>query len=114
MLFRSLLDEKGGTNHVGNFCFAPIHADTKNNELIYTPSYYFIGHFSKFIKPGAKNISSTVSRSQLISTSFLNPDGKIITVVMNQTDKPVTYFLDVDTMASEIFIPARAIQTLVY
>ena len=43
-----LLDEKGGPNHVGNFCFAPVHADTKTGELIYTPSYYFIGHFSKF------------------------------------------------------------------
>jgi outer membrane receptor protein involved in Fe transport len=32
-------------------CFAPIHANTKTNELIYTPTYYYIGHFSKFIKP---------------------------------------------------------------
>ena len=48
-----LLDENGGPNHVGNFCFAPIHGDTKTDELIYTPTYYYIGHFSKFIKPGA-------------------------------------------------------------
>ncbi|MEJ0080259.1 MAG: hypothetical protein WDM78_04710 [Puia sp.] len=24
-----LLDEQGGPNHVGNFCFAPVHADLK-------------------------------------------------------------------------------------
>ena len=24
-----LLDETGGPNHVGNFCFAPVHADTR-------------------------------------------------------------------------------------
>src|SRR3989344_1536529 len=31
-----LLDEYGGPNHVGNCCFAPVHADTEKNELIYT------------------------------------------------------------------------------
>jgi len=109
-----LLDEKGGPNHVGNFCFSPIHANTQTDELIYTPSYYFIGHFSKFIKPGAKNISTIVSRSQLISTSFINPDGKIVTVVMNQSDKEITYSLLVNSKGSEIEIPAKAIQTLIY
>ena len=47
-----LLDEQGGPNHVGNFCFAPVHADTKTGELIYTNSYHYIGHFSKFVRPG--------------------------------------------------------------
>ena len=49
-----LLDENGGPNHVGNFCFAPVHADTRTGELTYANSYYYIGHFSKFIRPGAK------------------------------------------------------------
>ena len=109
-----LLDEKGGPNHVGNFCFAPIHADTKTGELIYTPSYYFIGHFSKFIGKDAKRISSVSSRSQLISTSFLNLDGKVITIVINLSNKKVTYNLCVGTNATEILILPHAIQTLVY
>ena len=58
-----LLDERGGPNHVQNFCFAPIHADTKSNKLIFTPTYYYIGHFSKFIKPGALRLSTTASRT---------------------------------------------------
>jgi glucosylceramidase len=109
-----LLDEKGGPNHVGNFCFAPIHADTKTGELIYTPSYYFIGHFSKFIGKDAKRISSVTSRSQLLSTSFLNQDGKVITVVMNQSNKKVTYNLCIGTNATEVTILPHAIQTLVF
>lgn len=48
-----LLDQNGGPNHVGNYCFAPVHADTRTGEVIYTPSYWYIGHFSKFIRPGA-------------------------------------------------------------
>ena len=53
-----LIDETGGPNQVSKFCFAPVHADTKTGQLIYTPAYYYIVHFSKFIKPGAKGISS--------------------------------------------------------
>ena len=108
-----LLDEKGGPNHVGNFCFAPIHADTRTGELIYTNSYFYIGHFSKFIKPGAKRIAAAPSRSGLISTAFLNPDGKIVVVVMNKTDKEISYFLWIDGKAAETKSPPRSIQTLV-
>lgn len=109
-----LLDENGGPNHKGNFCFAPIHADLKTGELIYTPSYYYIGHFSKFIRPNAKRISTASSRSNLISTSFVNVDGKIITIVMNHSAKKITYNLVVGSEKSVVEIPAHAIQTLVY
>lgn len=109
-----LLDQNGGPNHVGNFCFAPIHANTVTGELIYTPSYYYIGHFSKFIRPNAKRISSVSSRSQLITTSFVNEDGKVITVVMNQSDKEATYNLCVGSESASVTILPHAIQTLVY
>lgn len=109
-----LLDQNGGPNHVKNFCFAPIHGDLSTGELIYTPSYYFIGHFSKFIQKGAKRISSVASRSQLLTTSFQNPDGKIVTIVMNQSNKKVTYNLCIGTQSTEINILPNAIQTLVY
>ena len=109
-----LLDQFGGPNHVGNFCFAPIHADTTTGELIYTPSYYYIGHFSKFIEPNAKRVSTAVSRSVLLSTSFLNGNGKMVTVVMNSTDNSVTYNLIVANAKTVITIPAHGIQTVVY
>ncbi len=54
-----LLDEQGGPNHVQNYCFAPIHADTKTGQLYYMNAYYYIGHFSKFVRPGAKRIISS-------------------------------------------------------
>ncbi|MDR6966861.1 glucosylceramidase [Flavobacterium arsenatis] len=109
-----LLDQNGGPNHVGNFCFAPIHGNTSTGELIYTPSYYYIGHFSKFIRPEAKRVSTVVSRSQLLSTSFLNTDGQMVTVVMNKSDKKVTYNLFIDMNKTVVEIPAHGIQTLVY
>ncbi|MCG8581240.1 MAG: glycosyl hydrolase [Bacteroidales bacterium] len=109
-----LLDHTGGPNHVGNFCFAPVHADTRTNELIFTPSYYYIGHFSKFIRPGARRISTTTSRSHINSTSFLNTDGSIVTVVMNDTEEAITYKMIIGEQQTVLQIPAHGIQTLVY
>ncbi|MBN1456563.1 MAG: glycoside hydrolase family 30 protein, partial [Sedimentisphaerales bacterium] len=109
-----LLDETGGPNHVSNFCFAPVHADTKKGELIYTPSYYYIGHFSKFIRPNAKRVSTVSSRSHLLSTSFINADGKIVTVVMNKSDQEITYKLYIGAEAVEETILPDSIQTLIY
>ena len=108
-----LLDETGGPNHVGNFCFAPVHADTKTGRLIYTNSYYYIGHFSKFVQPGAKRIASSPSRSALLSTAFLNPDGKISVIVMNKTEKEVPYSLWINGQAAETSSLPHSIQTLV-
>ena len=109
-----LLDEQGGPNHVGNFCFAPIHADTKTGELIYTNSYYYIGHFSKFVRQGARRISASPSRSALLSTAFVNPDGKVSVVVMNRGDKEIKYFLWVAGDAAEVTSLPHSIQTLVF
>ncbi|OGX84351.1 hypothetical protein BEN47_03035 [Hymenobacter lapidarius] len=70
-----LLDETGGPNHVGNFCFAPIITDTRTGKLLYTNAYYYIGHFSTFIRPGARRISSSSNRDVLQTTAFRNPDA---------------------------------------
>ena len=109
-----LLNENGGPNHVQNFCFAPIHANTQSNELIYTPTYYYIGHFSKFIEPHAKRVSTTVSRSTLESTSFRNPEGQTVTVVMNKTDEIIAYKLIVGNVEVPTQIAPHAMQTLLY
>jgi glucosylceramidase len=109
-----LLDETGGPNHVMNLCFAPIHADTRTGELVYTPTYYYIGHFSKFIRPNAKRISTVSSRSHLQTTSFLNVDGTMATVVMNPTDEKISYKLYVGMKAVTEEILPHAMQTLVY
>ncbi|WJJ95704.1 glycoside hydrolase family 30 protein [Algibacter luteus] len=109
-----LLDETGGPNHVGNLCFAPVHADTQTGELIYTPSYYYIGHFSKFINKGALRVSTTSSRSTLESSTFKNKEGEMVTVVMNKTDSPVTFKLIIEDSQVELSIPAHAMQTVIY
>ncbi|MFT3738349.1 MAG: glycoside hydrolase family 30 protein [Breznakibacter sp.] len=109
-----LLDQHGGPNHVGNYCFAPVHGHTQTGQLVFTPVYYYIGHFSKFIRPGAVRVSASTSHSNLMATSFLNTDGKMATVVMNPTSKQIKYKLIVDQSEVEVNILPHAIQTLVY
>ncbi|MFH1119275.1 MAG: glycoside hydrolase family 30 protein [Bacteroidota bacterium] len=109
-----LLDETGGPNHVGNFCFAPLHGDTKTGKLTYTNSYYYIGHFSKFIRPGAKRIIASPSRSQLIATAFLNTDGSVVVVVMNESNQPTEYKLWVNGKTVSVTSLPHSLATLVF
>ena len=107
-----LLDETGGPNHVNNFCFAPVHADTRDNSLHYMNSFYYIGHFSKYIRPGAKRIAVSSSRAQLLSTGFLNTDGSIVVIVMNTSDTEFKYKLYVGGQAAEAKSLPHSIMTL--
>ncbi|HRD56540.1 MAG TPA: glycoside hydrolase family 30 protein [Ferruginibacter sp.] len=108
-----VLDETGGPNHVQNFCFAPVHADTKTGKIIYTNAYYYIGHFSKFIKPGAKRVAATATRSQLLTTAFKNPDGKLVVIVMNQGSINTPYSLWINGKAAQAVAAPHSITTLI-
>ena len=88
--------------------------DTRTGALIYTNSYYYIGHFSKFIRPGAKRILAVPSRSMFLTTGFVNPDGKVVVVVMNPTAKAGDYNLTVGSLSAQISAPPHSIQTVVF
>ena len=109
-----LLDETGGPNHVMNLCFAPIHANTKTGELMFTNEYYYIGHFSKFVRPGAKRIACSSSRSALSATAFVNTDGKVAVIVMNKGEEKVNYNLWIEGKALAIESLPHSMQTLVF
>jgi len=106
-----LLDETGGPNHVKNFCYAPVIADTKTGKVYYMASFYYLGHFSKFVRPGAKRIVATTSTDNLLTTAFANPDGSIAVVVMNKSDKSLAFNLCLDRKAARLTSPAHSIIT---
>jgi glucosylceramidase len=107
-----LLDSRGGPNHVGNYCFALLHA-SDDGKLIFTPSYAYMGHFTRYIRPQARRVSAATSRSTLAATAFRNADGSLAVVVMNSTDQAQRYRLIVDGAEVAVDIPAHAIQTAV-
>lgn len=107
-----VLDETGGPNHVGNYCSAPIIIDTITCEILYQSSYYYIGHFSRYIRPGAKRIACYSTSESLETTAFLNPDGQITVVALNRTSKPILYALRFEGLSGVMESPPNSIATL--
>jgi glucosylceramidase len=106
-----LLDIQGGPNHVGNYCSAPIIADTAGDRLLMQSSYYYMGHFARFIRPGARRVLCAASLQDLETTAFVNTDGTLAVVAMNRTRKPQRFVLEVDGGRWLAELPARSIAT---
>ncbi len=109
-----VLDEKGGPNHVGNFCDAPIMVDTQNDKYYVRDSYYYIGHFSKFVKKGARRIATSKWTSELDVVGFKNPNGEVVVVVLNTTEEEKHFFFRMDGKMVETTMPARTIRTYIF
>jgi len=107
-----LLDERGGPNHVGNFCFAPVHGDTRTGALTYTSAYYYIGHVSRFVRPGARRIACASNDDGLLASAFVHPDGRVVAVVLNKTDEARDVQLWMEGRAATAASPAHSILTL--
>ena len=109
-----ILNEEGGPNHVDNFCDAPIMADTKNDTVYIHDSYYYIGHFSKYIKKGAKRIGSSVYSDSIELVSFKNPDESIVSVVLNRTEDEKKISFSLEGKIVETIIEPRSIATYIF
>jgi glucosylceramidase len=110
-----MLDESGGPNHQNNFCSAPVIANTKTGKVLYQSSYYYIGHFARFIRPGAKRIKCGVGQTlELAATAFINPDNRVAVVVLNQGARAIPFSLQFAGQSALIESPARSIMTLCF
>ena len=110
-----ILNEFGGPrSHVPNYCNAPIIADTVKNVVNYEISYYYIGHFSKFIRPGSIRIACTNFTDQLETVAFKTPENKIVIIVMNRTKNAITSNLRYNGMVTEVVSLPHSIMTLVF
>ena len=106
-----VLDENGGPNHANNFCSAPIIADTRNDKLLFQNSYYYLGHFARYMRPGAKRILCASSADKLEATACLNPNGIVSIVALNRTNDPIKFNLKSLNTATQITLPAHSIAT---
>jgi glucosylceramidase len=106
-----LLNKEGGPNHVNNFCDAPIMCDTENDIVQEKLSYTYIGHFSRYIEPGAKRIASTKYTDKLDVVSLKNPDDSIVVVLLNRSAEDVPVSLRLGGKVSDFEVPAGSIVT---
>jgi glucosylceramidase len=117
------LDMSGGPNWADNVVDAPILIDTAGGATFYkNPMFYFLGHFSKFVTPGARRIE-VISRAPRLhkpveATSFLSPDAQsIVVVAMNREDSAQKFSISVKDDSRgfiNVDMPANTIQTFIF
>ncbi len=107
------LDTSGGPNHVQNLCAAPIMVDTKNGKYEKQLSYYYIGHFSRYIRPGAYRIGCSAFSSELEMTAWKNPDSSVVLVIMNSAGQDHSLYLRIAGKSAHVTIQADSINTVI-
>lgn len=107
-----VLDIQGGPNWFKNWCLAPVIVDPDRDEVYFTPMYYTLSHFSRFVRPGARRIGFENSNESLMVTAAENPDGSIAVVVFNEGDQRENFVLSLRQKEVQISIDKRAIQTI--
>lgn len=108
-----VLNRQGGPNWAKNWCVAPVIVDPETDEVYFTPLYYTISHFSRYIRPGAVRIGYKTSDEGLLVTAAQNPDGTIAVVLLNQSETTKGIQLDLNGNSASFTIPGKAIQTVV-
>jgi len=107
-----VLDRQGGPNWFKNWCVAPIIVDPDKDEVYFTPLYYTMAHFSKFIRPEAKAIGLENSDKELQVTAAQNKDGSIAVIVFNEGKKAKSFTLKFKEKEIAINIDQQALQTI--
>jgi len=92
---------------------AAVFVDQDKKEFILGPLYYTNGHFSKFIKRGAVRIGSSSYNDRIKAAAFSNPNGDIIVVVLNSTDRNAKPKIRLNDCTAEFNLPAKSLQTMV-
>lgn len=106
-----LLDEKGGPNHVGNYCQAPFLYDTKNKTLMPQLLQKHFAHFSHYIEKGAQRIGFSRYTDALDVTAYKNPDGKIVVVILNRSEDELPVVLRLNNEIAKLTLKPSAICT---
>ena len=86
--------------------------DPEKDEVYYTPLYYVMTHFSKFIRPEAKVIEVKKSDEELMVAAAKNPDESIAVVIFNEGTTPKNFELTHNDLIKNISISPQAIQTI--
>jgi glucosylceramidase len=107
-----VLDRQGGPNWFKNWCVAPVIVDPEQDEVYFTPLFYTLSHFSRYIRPGAIRIGLALSDNALMATAAQNPDGSIAIILFNPTELTKTVAVNLGDQSTQVAINEKAIQTI--
>ncbi len=109
-----LLDEKGGPNHVNNYCDAPVMVDTQNGSFEQKLSFDYIGHFSRYIEKDARRIAFTKYTDKLEITALKNPGGSLVMVALNRTEQDLPAAVRLKGQTVDFLVRKNAIVTGIF
>lgn len=107
-----VLNTQGGPNWFKNWCVAPVIVDTEKDEVYFTPLYYTLSHFSKFIRPEATVFEVENSDKDIMVAAAENPDGTFAVVVFNETNQSKNINLILGNQNVTIVVKQQSIQTI--
>jgi glucosylceramidase len=86
--------------------------DSRTREISYSGMFFALGHFSKFVRRGARRIDSQSSARDYYHCAFENPDGSFVVVITNQGVARTCELRLGDRVAS-VMLPSDSLTTLV-
>ena len=85
---------------------------SKTQEISYSGMFWALGHFSRFVRRGAKRIDSQSTDNTLPHCAFQNPDGTRVIVIANQGSQQNCQIRQADR-AAEVVLAEDSLTTLV-
>ncbi len=112
-----VLDQRGGPNHVGNYCGAPIMIDTSSGYVYYTPIFYILAQLSRTIRPGDRAVQTEILvlndvRENVYACATINDGGLLSIQILNTSKQPVDFSLQLGQQYASAVIDANALQTI--
>ena len=113
-----VLDERGGPNHQGNLCGAPVMIEPATGVVYRTPVYDVLAHATRYVRPGDRVVRTTVRGAalqpdELHAVTARSADGRWLTVlVFHRGTKALDYDVALPGRHARVRIPAQAVQTL--
>ena len=117
-----ILDEKGGP-----WLISPVHGDPDPNvqhpvvivdqqkkETTYTGLYYYLAHFSKFVRPGAVRVGTAGAVNGVRCLAFQSKDGGMVAEVMNSRKQASAVQLNWHGQTASLNLPALSITTCLW
>lgn len=114
-----ILDEKGGP-----WAVSVVHGNPDPNEqhpvvivnrqtkkVTYTGLYYYLSHFSKFVRPGATRIETKGSADGVRIMAFITPEGGLVSQLINSRKQDAEVNVTFHGKQLHLTLPAISIMT---
>lgn len=115
LMWNLVLDQNHGPRNNGcQDCRGVVTLNTVTGEVTYNEEYYAIGHFSKFIRPGAVRISLMQPQTlpDIGAVCFENTDGSKVLVAANYGNDMRTFSVQQGNKQFSYSITARSVATI--